>query len=195
MGGLDGKGNLKISKLINYTYLKDELLTFSLNQKTVIAIDGVAGAGKTTLANRLKTDLNSCQVVHMDDLYDGWINSLSKELSERVINQILLPFTNNQPTKYKKYNWYLETFDLESSIPNCDLLILEGVGAGQTAFRKFLAKLIWVELDPNMGFERVIARDGEGVKKQMVNFLTDQGNHFASELTQNAADYTVSGVP
>lgn len=131
----------------------------------------------------------------MDDLYDGWINSLSKELSERVINQILLPFTNNQPTKYKKYNWYLETFDLESSIPNCDLLILEGVGAGQTAFRKFLAKLIWVELDPNMGFERVIARDGEGVKKQMVNFLTDQGNHFASELTQNAADYTISGVP
>ncbi|MFM8869742.1 MAG: hypothetical protein ACKOFQ_06470, partial [Candidatus Nanopelagicus sp.] len=102
---------------------------------------------------------------------------------------------NNQPAKYKKYNWYLETFDLESSIPNCDLLILEGVGAGQTAFRKFLAKLIWVELDPNMGFERVIARDGEGVKKQMVNFLTDQGNHFASELTQNAADYTISGVP
>jgi hypothetical protein len=29
----------------------------------------------------------------------------------------------------------------------------------------------------------------------MVNFLTDQGNHFASELTQNAADYTISGVP
>jgi hypothetical protein len=84
---------------------------------------------------------------------------------------------------------------LVSSIPECDFLILEGVGSGQLEFRKFLSKLIWVELDPKAGFDRVIARDGEGVKSQMLNFLISQSNHFASELTQISADYTISGVP
>ena len=97
--------------------------------------------------------------------------------------------------KYEKYNWYIESFDLTSSIPQSDFLILEGVGSGQIAFREFFSKLIWVELDPQAGFERVIARDGEGVRTQMLNFLVNQSNHFSSESTQNAADYTISGVP
>jgi hypothetical protein len=74
-------------------------------------------------------------------------------------------------------------------------LFLEGVGAGQRAFRNVLSRIIWVEFDPEPGFERVITRDGEVVKPQMLNFLRDQTKHFSAELTNKAADYTVSGVP
>jgi uridine kinase len=181
--------------LINYSQLHNELELLRSEKPVVIAIDGVAGSGKTTLAGRLKCDISSCQVVHMDDLYNGWSDPLSKELTQRVIAQILAPVKNHQLVKYEKYNWYIDSFDLVSSIPECDFLILEGVGSGQLEFRKFLSKLIWVELDPKAGYERVIARDGEGVKSQMLNFLISQSNHFASELTQISADYTISGVP
>ena len=181
--------------MINYSQLFNELDLLRSSQTVVIAIDGVAGSGKTTLAERLKSDLVSCQVVHMDDLYNGWNDPLSSELTERVISQILSPIKNQQPTKYERYNWYIETFDLITSIPQSDFLILEGVGSGQREFRKFISKLIWVELDPDAGFDRVIARDGEGVRLAMLNFLVNQSNHFASNLTRNAADYAISGVP
>jgi hypothetical protein len=74
-------------------------------------------------------------------------------------------------------------------------LFLEGVAAGQSAFRKMLSRIIWVEFDTESGFERVIARDGEVVKTHMLNFLKDQNKHFSAELTNKAADYTISGVP
>jgi uridine kinase len=181
--------------LISYSQLYKELELLRSREPAIIAIDGVAGSGKTTLAERLKGDLASCQVVHMDDLYNGWSDPLSKELTQRISTQILTPFKNHQIAKYEKYNWYIKSFDLTSSIPQSDYLILEGVGSGQIAFREFFSKLIWVELDPQAGFERVIARDGEGVRTEMLNFLVNQSNHFSSESTQNAADYTISGVP
>jgi uridine kinase len=51
--------------------------------RPVIAIDGPAGAGKTTLAQeifRAFSTKSSVQVIHMDDLYDGWGNALSSDL-------------------------------------------------------------------------------------------------------------------
>ena len=41
----------------------------------------------------------------------------------------------------------------------------------------------------------MIARDGEGIKEEMKNFLIDQNKHFNAELTKNAADYIISGAP
>jgi len=181
--------------LISYQDLLSNLKKIDNTSPHVFAIDGVAGSGKTTLSSKLQLDTPASQVVHMDDLYNGWSDPLSKELTQRIITQILTPVKNHQIAKYEKYNWYIESFDLTSSIPQSDYLILEGVGSGQIAFREFFSKLIWVELDPQAGFERVIARDGEGVRTEMLNFLVNQSNHFSSELTQNAADYTISGVP
>jgi dephospho-CoA kinase len=56
-------------------------------------------------------------------------------------------------------------------------------------------KIIWIECDPNLGYNRVIARDGDQVKQEMLKFLIDQNNHFLTELSKNAADYTLNGAP
>ena len=52
---------------------------------TLFAIDGPAGAGKTTYAATLEAELSlkgTVKVIHMDDLYNGWDNALSNALSE-----------------------------------------------------------------------------------------------------------------
>lgn len=54
-------------------------------ERPIIAIDGPAGAGKTTLAHEIFLALStsaSVQVIHMDDLYDGWDNALSGDLTK-----------------------------------------------------------------------------------------------------------------
>jgi len=193
--GCAGNESLKNSKLINYKDLLTNLKKIENTSPRIFAIDGVAGSGKTTLAAQLHLDLPGAQVVHMDDLYNGWKDPLTQELTKRVINEILNPFLEGNEVIYRKFNWHQNVFDEAIIIPSSQTLLLEGVGAGQSAFRKMLSRIIWVEFDAESGFERVIARDGEEVKSQMLNFLKGQNKHFSAELTNKAADYTISGVP
>jgi uridine kinase len=99
------------------------------------------------------------------------------------------------PTKYKKYNWLLEKFDEEVYVPPTKYLILEGVGSGQKALRHLVDISIWIEFNPQLGFERVIKRDGEMIRNQMLNFLIVQDKHFSQEKTSNFAHCTLNGAP
>jgi len=193
--GFVGTGNLKKGIVINYPDLLSAIEKLDSTQPIGLAIDGVAGSGKTTLASRLCGDLKSCQVVHMDDLYEGWNDPLSQRLTAKVIRELLEPFNKQIPIRYQKFDWILNRFDKFEDLKTSNILILEGVGSGQREFRKYLSKTIWVEYDPSQGFDRVIARDGEGIRGEMVNFLLDQNKHFIAELTKNASDYTISGAP
>lgn len=193
--GFVGTGNLKKVIVINYPDLLSAIEKLDSTQPIGLAIDGVAGSGKTTLASRLCSDLKSCQVVHMDDLYEGWNDPLSQRLTAKVIRELLEPFNKQIPIRYQKFDWILNRFDKFEDLKTSNILILEGVGSGQREFRKYLSKTIWVEYDPSQGFDRVIARDGEGIRGEMVNFLLDQNKHFIAELTKNASDYTISGAP
>ena len=193
--GFIGTGNLKKVIVINYPDLLSAIEKLDSTQPIGLAIDGVAGSGKTTLASRLCGDLKNCQVVHMDDLYEGWNDPLSQRLTAKVIRELLEPFNKQIPIRYQKFDWILNRFDKFEDLKTSNILILEGVGSGQREFRKYLSKTIWVEYDPSQGFDRVIARDGEGIRDEMVNFLLDQNKHFIAELTKNASDYTISGAP
>ena len=193
--GFVGTGNLKKVIVINYPDLLSAIEKLDSTQPIGLAIDGVAGSGKTTLASRLCGDLKNCQVVHMDELYEGWNDPLSQRLTAKVIRELLEPFNQQIPIRYQKFDWILNRFDKFEDLKTSNILILEGVGSGQREFRKYLSKTIWVEYDPSQGFDRVIARDGEGIRGEMVNFLLDQNKHFIAELTKNASYYTISGAP
>jgi len=193
--GFAGTRNRRNLPMTDYQSLLQEIIGIENDKTTLIAIDGVAGSGKTTLALKLATDLTDSYVVHMDDLYDGWNNPLSQKLTARVISQLLNPISKQMSVSYQVFNWKLNRFTDFKSVPQSKYLILEGVGAAQREFRPYMNKIIWIECDPNLGYNRVIARDGEQVKQEMLKFLIDQNNHFLTELSKNAADYTLNGAP
>ena len=193
--GFAGIENLRSLLMIEYQNLLQEIKGVKNNKTTLIAIDGVAGSGKTTLALKLAQDLTESSVVHMDDLYDGWSNPLSQKLTARVISQLLEPVSKQLPVSYQIFDWKLNRFTDFKTILQRKYLILEGVGAAQREFRPYINKIIWIECDPSLGFNRVIARDGVKVEQQMIRFLIDQNNHFLTELSKNVADYTLNGAP
>ena len=193
--GCAGTRNRRNLPMTDYQSLLQEINGIQNDKTTLIAIDGVAGSGKTTLALKLATDLTDSYVVHMDDLYDGWNNPLSQKLTARVISQLLNPISKQMSVSYQVFNWNLNRFTDFKTIPQSKYLILEGVGAAQREFRPYMNKIIWIECDPSLGYNRVIARDGEQVKQEMLKFLIDQNNHFLTELSKNAADYTLNGAP
>ena len=160
----------------------------------VIAIDGPAGAGKTTLAHDIKLALAqnySITEIHMDDLYDGWDNALTTELSD-VLTHLVDAHKKSLPISISSYDWNAEVFRPAAEIEKSELLIIEGVGSGQKAIRDSLTALIWIEVEVSEGLARVLKRDGIEIENQMRKWLTTQEQHFALEGTQNAADFVLT---
>ena len=162
--------------------------------RPVIAIDGPAGAGKTTLAQELFrafSTKSSVQVIHMDDLYDGWGNALSSDLS-KILQYLVSQHEAKSPAKIQRYNWESSSFGQSEELPVCDLLILEGVGCGDKELQDHLAALIWMEIDPADGLQRVIDRDGAQVKEEMEKWLGTQAEFFLQHSTREKADFILT---
>jgi uridine kinase len=160
----------------------------------IIAIDGPAGAGKTTLAHDLKLALAqrySINEIHMDDLYDGWDNALTSQLTD-VLTHLVSAHKDAKQISLSTYNWIAGEFNPASEIEKSELLILEGVGSGQMAIRDSLAALIWIDVEDSEGLARVLERDGIEIESQMKKWLSTQEQHFRDEGTQNAADFILT---
>lgn len=166
-----------------------------LSPGEVIAIDGPAGSGKTTLSNRLAADIDDAEIIHIDDLYQGWKDAFSSRLTASIISQILVPISEKNDFTYEIYDWRSNSFHKSKVIPKNKIYILDGVGAGQSQFRPYLSKIIWLNISDEIGLSRVLQRDGAEILSPMQEFQKAQKLHFASDLTENAADFHYEGVP
>ena len=160
-----------------------------------ISIDGPAGSGKTTLARRISDSFKDGDVVtiHMDDLYNGWEDALTPQLTRTLINQILSPVSKGKSFGYRKYDWLSKNFGDFISHKAPALLILEGVGSGQKSTRKFTDELIWIDIDMEVGLQRVLNRDGQYLETEMRIWQIREQEHFASENTRDCATIRVDG--
>ncbi len=161
---------------------------------TVIAIDGPAGAGKTTLAEKFLNIYSvnqSVAVIHMDDLYNGWNNPLSKDLTLRM-GSILKRFSLGETFDIEIYNWTTMSFDGVQRIKPSNILIIEGVGAAQQIVRDSGATTYWLDIEPEIGLQRVLARDGQEIEVFMHQWQVDQEIHFLRDKTRENAQHIQS---
>lgn len=166
----------------------------------VIAIDGLAGAGKTSLAKALKKKLSEIEVdirveiIAMDDLYNGWEDALTPTLTRTLLNQILTPISVKQiSVEYRTYNWFTSEQGVVKVLPPADIVILEGVGSGQIQVRKFLSHLIWIDIAPEIGLARVLRRDGDYIESQMRQWQSQEYEFFVKEKTRDSATIRLDG--
>jgi uridine kinase len=163
-------------------------------EQPIIAIDGPAGAGKTTLASTISLALSpriSTTVIHMDELYPGWESALGEELSN-TLTWLTSCHKAKKPLLYSSFNWEANEFANPKSHPSTHLLILEGVASAQIAIEETLATSIWLDLDPLIGYQRVIDRDGENISREMTQWLVMQEQHFAVDRTKERCEFLLS---
>ena len=161
---------------------------------TLLAIDGPAGAGKTTLAAQLEKEhaaSGSVRVIHLDDLYSGWTTALGNDLTE-VLDRLASAHLVGQPCTVKLFNWISMSFDREEVIEPTDVLILEGVGAAQVIVRDAGATTYWIDVEPHIGLKRVLERDGSVVEPFMKQWQIDQDKHFARDETRENCEFKLT---
>ena len=161
---------------------------------SLIAIDGRAGAGKTTLAASFYEELSADKtvaVIHMDDLYDGWENALSERLTQ-TLESIVKSHQSKVAFEIDIFNWQSMSFDSKRVIHPIDVLILEGVGAGQKVVRDAGATLYWLDIDAEVGIQRVLNRDGNQIASQMKQWQIAQEIHFLRDKTRENAEHIQS---
>lgn len=161
----------------------------------LLAVDGPAGSGKTTLATAARASLAdrgmSAATVHMDDLFEGW-EGLRPELAERVERQLLGPLSAGHGARWRRYDWDAGRFDGWVDQPAVDVLVLEGCGSGARPYAPYLTLLVWVEAARATRLARGIARDGEPVRPRWLAWMELEAAYFAEHRTRERADLRIA---
>jgi uridine kinase len=160
----------------------------------VLAIDGPAGSGKSTLAGevaRAFAGTYEIEVIHLDELYNGWDEALSAELFQRL-GQIISAQFAGKATELAIYDWSTGSFSGSREIKAVQLLIIEGVGSSNQFLQKDLTTSIWLDIDQSTGLTRVLGRDGEEILEEMIKWQRMEIEYFARDLTRERADFILS---
>jgi uridine kinase len=156
----------------------------TLGEGRLVAVDGPAGSGKTTLAAAV-AELTGAQVVHMDDLMEGWEGMAS---TGEQLRSIVEPLAGGVAGSYRHYNWHEGRFDRTVEVPPGGWLVIEGVGAGHPGIAERVTVLVWVEADDELRLRRGLERDGAAMEGHWRRWMRDEVGLFAAHGTAGRAD-------
>lgn len=155
----------------------------------VIAIDGPAGSGKTTLAAQLGERLDGALVLNTDQLYPGW-DGLA-EGAQRLVDEILGPLSEGLEATVRPWDWSSGSEGEPWELPACATLIVDGAGCGSRAAAQFLSMIIWLDADPALRQERALERDGEMFAPHWESWAEQERALFEREQTRERADLVI----
>jgi hypothetical protein len=142
----------------------------------VVAIDGGAASGKTTVAAALATELGATPILHCDDLLDGWAGQFT---FWPRLRSILATLATGGAASYQRYDWVAGHFADEITVEPHGTLIVEGlssiVGCAGAA-----ACAIFVDVARPVRERRWAARDGAPLQPEWITWLDAEDRFFAA---------------
>ena len=82
--------------------------------------------------------------------------------------------------------------DKKKTISQNYLVTASNVKEAYLRIEESLATSIWLDLDPLIGYQRVIDRDGENISREMTQWLVMQEQHFAADRTKERCEFLLS---
>jgi uridine kinase len=156
----------------------------------IVAVDGGGGAGKSTIAALLASELG-CEVVHTDD-FASWDEPL--EWWPRLLAEVLEPLSRNEAASFEAARWEPDAPPRRIDISPAPFLVLEGVSACREAFRPFLAYTVWVETPADERLRRGLERDGEHARAQWEDWMREEEDYRLRERPDVYANAVVTGA-
>lgn len=168
-----------------------------LGDGRLVCVDGPAGSGKTTLAGAVVRHLRALpsvevELLHMDDVYDGWAGLAAGMAA--VAASVVEPLRAGRAGSYRRFDWHRNAYAEEHVVPPTDVLVVEGVGSGGSAYAEAISLLVWLCAPPAVRLERGVERDGEHLREQWLAWREAEEVMFERERTRERADVVVDGL-
>jgi hypothetical protein len=159
----------------------------------VIAIDGRGGAGKTTLAERLRRTVPDSVVVHTDDV--AW-NHAYFDWGAVLAENILQPVHRGEAVDFRPAAW--RDHDRPGSITvasGVDVVWVEGTGIIREELAPWLDAGIWLQGDLDEQERLLVARDGDSAEQRehVANWLREELPFLRREQPWARATMIVAG--
>ncbi|MGW7081007.1 uridine kinase family protein [Streptomyces sp. NPDC054866] len=155
----------------------------------LVAVDGHAGSGKSTFADRLAEALGGAPVLRLDDIAS---HDALFDWTERLRRQVIVPLSRGETAHYETYDWHERRFGPGTrTLPPAPVVLVEGVGAGRRALRPFLARLLWMELPRDEAWVRGRDRDGAVQSEFWDGWEPAERRHFTEDPSRPFAQSLV----
>lgn len=154
-------------------------------ERAVIAIDGGAAGGKTTLAARLARRFGA-DVLHMDDFFLQPNQRTAQRLCEpggnvdyeRFAREVLLPLCRGEEYLYRRYDCRTQTLGAGERKTPAHLTIVEGSYSLHPLLAAHYDLRVLLEVDPAMQSARILARNGEQQHRRFLEMWIPLENRY-----------------
>jgi uridine kinase len=158
----------------------------------LVAIDGPAGSGKSTFADRLAAAFGDAPVIHTDD-FASWDNQF--DWFPRLLSQVIEPIAAGRAGRYRRYDWVARELADWHDVPLVPVVIIEGVGAARREIAAALSFTVWIETPTKLRLARGLERDGDHMRDFWNQWIAGEVGHYATDRTRDRADLIVDGNP
>ena len=174
----------------------------SQRPRAVLAIDGMAASGKTTLSAALHAAIPHSAVVHMDDFtlpfdqrFPGYFDALlSNADTARFDREVLFPFLGGQPVSYMPFICHPQPgFGEPIKIPqDTRLLIVEGAYCLHPSLAPRCDIRVLSLIDPALQHKRILRRNGEAqLERFKALWIPMESRHIQAHDLRAVCDYEI----
>jgi hypothetical protein len=166
----------------------------------VVAVDGRGGAGKSTLAERLRLAIPGSVVVHTDDV--AWWHSRFG-WADLMADGVLAPLRAGRDVRFQPPAWAPRGRAGHIEVPaGGPAVIVEGVGAARRDLTHLIDVAVWIQSDydeaERRGIRRDIERDGEDpdtALRKWWEWADVEVPFLLEDRPWERADHIVAGTP
>lgn len=174
------------------------------SEPTVVALEGLAGSGKTTAADALRRESGDrpLTVVAADEFYQpderDWRSWTPSEGYERYFDhvrletELLRPLQQQQTARFATFDWVQRKPGPDRSVVPRGILVVEGIYLLKPQLRPYWDASVWVEAPRRLRERRLRAR-GEGDPDWITRWMRAEDYYLNVDQPSETATFVVSG--
>jgi uridine kinase len=166
-------------------------------KRTVIAIDGRCGAGKTTAAEKLAGILDA-EIIHMDDFFLPAELRSDERLAqaggnvhyERFLEEVVAGLKSGKEFRYRRFDCTVMDYTGEIIVKNKPVVIVEGTYSLHPLYGDIYNIKVFCDIDKKEQERRLTAREGfERYKQFRDKWIPMEETYFSTFRIPRVCDY------